>query len=140
MQLVEVVTASQTDPETIRRAVQFARQIGKLPVVVKDSPGFLVNRILVPYMLEAGLLFENGARVTDIDEAMLDFGMPMGPLRLIDEVGVDIAADVAATLAARFSDRLRVPELLAKMDCWVEKTDADFTSIPARKRLRPIPI
>jgi 3-hydroxyacyl-CoA dehydrogenase/enoyl-CoA hydratase/3-hydroxybutyryl-CoA epimerase len=115
MQLVEVVAAPQTDPETVRRAVQFARQIGKLPVVVKDSPGFVVNRILVPYLLEAGLLFENGARVTDIDEAMLDFGMPMGPLRLIDEVGVDIAADVAATLAARFSDRLRVPELLAKM-------------------------
>jgi len=115
MQLVEVVAAPQTDPETIRRAVQFARQIGKLPVVVRDSPGFLVNRILVPYLLEAGLLFENGAKATEIDEAMLDFGMPMGPLRLIDEVGVDIAADVAMTLAARFSDRLRVPELLEKM-------------------------
>ncbi len=115
MQLVEVVTAPQTDEETVRRAVQFARQIGKLPVVVKDSPGFLVNRILVPYLLEAGLLFENGASAKDIDEAMLDFGMPMGPLRLIDEVGVDIAADVSATLTAKFSDRLRVPELLGKM-------------------------
>ena len=115
MQLVEIVTAPQTAPETVQRAVQFARQIGKLPVVVKDSPGFLVNRILVPYLLEAGLLFEHGARAADIDEAMLDFGMPMGPLRLIDEVGVDIAADVAATLAARFSDRLRVPEVLSKM-------------------------
>ena len=115
MQLVEVVAGPQTDPETVRRAVQFARQIGKLPVVVKDSPGFLVNRILVPYLLEAGLLFEDGARVEDIDEAMLDFGMPMGPLRLLDEVGVDIAADVAATLAPKFSDRLRVPEVLAKM-------------------------
>jgi 3-hydroxyacyl-CoA dehydrogenase/enoyl-CoA hydratase/3-hydroxybutyryl-CoA epimerase len=115
MQLVEVVTAAQTDPEMVRRAVQFARQIGKLPVVVKDSPGFVVNRILVPYLLEAGLLFENGARAVDIDEAMLDFGMPMGPLRLIDEVGVDIAADVATTLAERFNDRLRVPELLARM-------------------------
>ena len=115
MQLVEVITAPQTDSETVRRAVQFARQIGKLPVVVKDSPGFLVNRILVPYLLEAVLLFENGASATNIDEAMLDFGMPMGPLRLIDEVGVDIAADVAATLAARFSDRLRVPEILSKM-------------------------
>jgi 3-hydroxyacyl-CoA dehydrogenase / enoyl-CoA hydratase / 3-hydroxybutyryl-CoA epimerase len=115
MQLVEIVTAPQTDPKTIQRAAQFARQIGKLPVVVKDSPGFVVNRILVPYLLEAGLLFESGARAVDVDEAMLDFGMPMGPLRLIDEIGVDIAADVAATLAARFSDRLRVPDLLAKM-------------------------
>jgi len=115
MQLVEVIATPQTDPEMVRRASQFVRQIGKLPVVVKDSPGFLVNRILVPYLLEAGLLFENGAKATDIDEAMLDFGMPMGPLRLIDEVGVDIAADVAAILTARFSDRLRAPELLAKM-------------------------
>jgi len=115
MPLVEVVAEPRTDPDAVRRAVQFARQIGKLPVVVKDSPGFLVNRILVPYLLEAGLLFEMGARIVDIDEAMLDFGMPMGPLRLIDAVGVDIAADVAATLAAKFSDRLRVPEALAKM-------------------------
>jgi len=115
MQLVEVVTAPQSTPETVQRAVQFARQIGKLPVVVKDSPGFLVNRILVPYLLEAALLFKHGARATDIDEAMLNFGMPMGPLRLIDEVGVDIAADVSMTLAAKFPDRLQVPELLAKM-------------------------
>ena len=115
MQLVEVVKGPQTSPETVQRAAQFARQIGKLPVVVQDSPGFLVNRILVPYLLEAGLLFESGSSATDIDEAMLDFGMPMGPLRLIDEIGVDIAADVAATLAAKFSDRLRVPEMLAKM-------------------------
>lgn len=115
MQLVEIVAGPQTSPETVQRAAQFARQIGKLPVVVKDSPGFLVNRILVPYLLEAALLFEKGARATDIDEAMLDFGMPMGPLRLIDEVGVDIAADVATTLAAHFSDRLRLPDLLGKM-------------------------
>ncbi len=72
------------------------QRIGKLPVLVKDSPGFLVNRILLPYMIEAGVLFEQGASVEEIDEAMLDFGMPMGPLRLIDEVGVDVAEDVAA--------------------------------------------
>jgi len=115
MQLVEVVASPVARPETIQRAAQFARQIGKLPVVVKDSPGFLVNRILVPYLLEAGSLFEKGASATDLDEAMLNFGMPMGPLRLIDEVGVDIAADVAATLAARFGHRMGAPELLAKM-------------------------
>jgi 3-hydroxyacyl-CoA dehydrogenase/enoyl-CoA hydratase/3-hydroxybutyryl-CoA epimerase len=142
MQLVEIVAAPQTAPETAQRAAQFARQIGKLPVVVKDSPGFLVNRILVPYLLEAGLLFENGARVTDIDEAMLDFGMPMGPLRLIDEVGVDIAADVAATLAARFSDRLRVPELLAKMvsSGWLgRKSGRGFYVHSGKKKAVPNP-
>ena len=142
MQLVEVVTAPGTDPETVRRAVQFARQIGKLPVVVKDSPGFLVNRILVPYLLEAGLLFENGARVADVDEAMLDFGMPMGPLRLIDEIGVDIAADVATTLAAQFSDRLRVPELLAKMvsSGWLgRKSGRGFYVYSGKKKSVPNP-
>ena len=115
MQLVEIIAARQTAPEILQRAVQFAQQIGKLPVVVKDSPGFLVNRILMPYLVEAGNLFENGASVEDLDEAMLDFGMPMGPLRLMDEVGVDVALHVAETLAAHFSDRMKVPRLLGKM-------------------------
>ena len=140
MQLVEIVAGPQTDPESVRRAVQFARQMGKLPVVVKDSPGFLVNRILVPYLLEAGLLFESGARVIDIDEAMLDFGMPMGPLRLIDEVGVDIAADVAETLAAKFSGRLLVPEVLAKMIAkgWLgRKSGRGFYTYSGKKKVVP---
>ena len=115
MQLVEVVKGRQTSPEVVQRAVKFVQQIGKLPVVVQDSPGFLVNRILLPYMVEAASLFENGAKTETIDDAMIDFGMPMGPLRLIDEVGVDISADVAATLADKFRDRLRTPELLTKM-------------------------
>lgn len=115
MQLVEVVVGRDTAPEIAQRALRFAQQIGKLPVLVKDSPGFLVNRILIPYMIEAGALFWNGAGVKDIDDAMLDFGMPMGPLRLIDEVGADIALDVAGTLAAAFSNRLQVPDVLAAM-------------------------
>jgi 3-hydroxyacyl-CoA dehydrogenase / enoyl-CoA hydratase / 3-hydroxybutyryl-CoA epimerase len=101
MQLVEVAAGPQSKPEAVRRVTRFAQKIGKLPVVVKDSPGFVVNRILLPYLVEAGRLFESGASVLDVDEAMLDFGMPMGPLRLIDEVGVDVAAEVAATLGVR---------------------------------------
>ena len=115
MQLVEIVAALQTSPEVLQRAVRFTQQIGKLPVVVKDSPGFLVNRILMPYLIEAGNLFEAGASVTALDEAMLDFGMPMGPMRLLDEVGIDVALHVAQTLAASFSDRLKVPEVLGRM-------------------------
>jgi 3-hydroxyacyl-CoA dehydrogenase/enoyl-CoA hydratase/3-hydroxybutyryl-CoA epimerase len=91
------------------------QQLGKLPVVVKDAPGFLVNRILMPYLVEAGYLFEHGVRVEDIDEAMLEFGMPMGPLRLIDEVGVDVSGHVAAELAGKFSDRMFLPDVLARM-------------------------
>lgn len=115
MQLVEIVVGRQTDPEVVRRSVKFVQQIGKLPVVVKDSPGFLVNRILMPYLIEAGWLFERGARVEDIDEAMLEFGMPMGPLRLIDEVGVDVSHHVATDLARKFSERMQAPAVLAKM-------------------------
>jgi 3-hydroxyacyl-CoA dehydrogenase/enoyl-CoA hydratase/3-hydroxybutyryl-CoA epimerase len=115
MQLVEVIAARQTAPEILQRALLFAQQIGKLPVVVKDSPGFLVNRILMPYLIEAGNLFETGAKIEDLDEVMLDFGMPMGPMRLLDEVGLDVSLHVAETLAAHFGDRMKIPDCLRKM-------------------------
>ena len=115
MQLVEIIRACQTSPEILQRTVKFAQQIGKLPVVVKDSPGFLVNRILMPYLVEAGNLFENGASIESLDGAMLDFGMPMGPMRLMDEVGLDVSLHVAKTLAANFSDRMKIPDCLPKM-------------------------
>jgi 3-hydroxyacyl-CoA dehydrogenase/enoyl-CoA hydratase/3-hydroxybutyryl-CoA epimerase len=115
MQLVEVIAGLQTDNDILRRAVRFVQQIGKLPVLVQDRPGFLVNRILMPYLLEAGHLWEAGATVRDLDEAMLEFGMPMGPMRLIDEVGVDVAAHVAGTLTEAFPRRMVVPGVLAKM-------------------------
>jgi 3-hydroxyacyl-CoA dehydrogenase/enoyl-CoA hydratase/3-hydroxybutyryl-CoA epimerase len=115
MQLVEVVVGRETSPAVAQRAVRFAQAIGKLPVVVKDSPGFLINRILLPYLVEAGELFWHGADPRDVDAAMLDFGMPMGPLRLIDEVGVDVSEDVAQTLASAFPDRMKVPPVLGKL-------------------------
>src|SRR5256886_1405245 len=90
MKLVEVVIGTETSDATIARALGFVRQIAKLPVIVRDSPGFLVNRVLFPYLLEAVELFENGVNAQEIDEALLEWGMPMGPLRLIDEIGVDI--------------------------------------------------
>ncbi|HEY2328467.1 MAG TPA: 3-hydroxyacyl-CoA dehydrogenase NAD-binding domain-containing protein [Verrucomicrobiae bacterium] len=115
MQLVEIIAARQTAPEVLQRTVKFAQQLGKLPVVVKDSPGFLVNRILMPYLVEAGNLFESGADIAALDEAMLDFGMPMGPMRLMDEVGLDVSLHVAETLAAKFGGRLKIPTALGKM-------------------------
>jgi 3-hydroxyacyl-CoA dehydrogenase/enoyl-CoA hydratase/3-hydroxybutyryl-CoA epimerase len=115
MQLVEIIAAPLTAPETLARALRFMQQIGKLPVVVKDSPGFLVNRILMPYLVEAGTLYEHGASLENLEEAMLDFGMPMGPLRLLDEVGLDVALHVAQTLASSFSGRMQVPAILSQM-------------------------
>lgn len=91
------------------------QKIGKMPVLVRDSPGFLVNRILLPYMVEAVELFAHGAAIGEVDMAMLDFGMPMGPLRLIDEVGLDIAQEVAATLAAAFPGHMHLPAVLSRM-------------------------
>jgi 3-hydroxyacyl-CoA dehydrogenase/enoyl-CoA hydratase/3-hydroxybutyryl-CoA epimerase len=115
MPLVEVVVGDQTSPEVEQRAVRYVQQIGKMPIVVRDRPGFLVNRILIPYMIEAGHLFEQGASVKEIDGAMLAFGMPMGPLRLIDEVGVDVSHHVVENVAGHFTDRLRVPQVLQQM-------------------------
>ena len=115
MKLVEVVVANETSDETKEHALAFVRQIGKLPVVVGDSPGFLVNRVLFPYLLDAAELFEAGLESEKIDEALLKWGMPMGPLRLIDEIGVDITVDIAATLEKAFGVRDRAPEILQKM-------------------------
>jgi 3-hydroxyacyl-CoA dehydrogenase/enoyl-CoA hydratase/3-hydroxybutyryl-CoA epimerase len=111
MKLVEVVVGESTSPETTHRAVKFVRSIGKLPVVVKDSPGFLVNRILLPYLVEAVRLFSEGHSIESIDGAMLDFGMPMGPLRLLDEIGLDVASHVALDLEQRLA-KFSVPRIL----------------------------
>jgi 3-hydroxyacyl-CoA dehydrogenase/enoyl-CoA hydratase/3-hydroxybutyryl-CoA epimerase len=115
MKLIEVVIGRQTSDETRDRALAFAQQIGKLPVVVRDSPGFLVNRVLFPYLLDAVEIFQSGVSAEAIDQALLQWGMPMGPLRLIDEIGVDITLDIANTLEKAFRVRDRAPEILRKM-------------------------
>jgi 3-hydroxyacyl-CoA dehydrogenase/enoyl-CoA hydratase/3-hydroxybutyryl-CoA epimerase len=112
MKLVEVVIAKQTSDETRDRSLAFVRQIGKLPVLVRDSPGFLVNRVLFPYLLDAAQLFESGVDAERIDRALVEWGMPMGPLRLIDEIGVDITIDIANTLAKAYGQRDHVSPVL----------------------------
>jgi 3-hydroxyacyl-CoA dehydrogenase / enoyl-CoA hydratase / 3-hydroxybutyryl-CoA epimerase len=115
MKLIEVVAGRQTSEEIRERALAFARQIGKLPVLVQDSPGFLVNRVLFPYLLDAAEMFQNGVSAEEIDGPLLEWGMPMGPLRLIDEIGVDITVDIAATLEKAFGARDQACEILQKM-------------------------
>jgi 3-hydroxyacyl-CoA dehydrogenase/enoyl-CoA hydratase/3-hydroxybutyryl-CoA epimerase len=112
MKLVEVVIARQTSDNTRERTLAFVRQIGKLPVIVRDSPGFLVNRVLFPYLLDAAELFESGLGADKIDNALLNWGMPMGPLRLIDEIGVDISVDIGTTLEKACGRRDHVPTVL----------------------------
>jgi 3-hydroxyacyl-CoA dehydrogenase/enoyl-CoA hydratase/3-hydroxybutyryl-CoA epimerase len=112
MKLVEVVIAKETSEETRERSVAFVRQIGKLPVIVRDSPGFLVNRVLFPYLLDAAELFESGLEADKIDTALVKWGMPMGPLRLIDEIGVDITVDIGNTLEKAYGRRDHVSAVL----------------------------
>src|SRR5213592_3980188 len=112
MKLVEVVIAKQTSDETRDRSLGFVRQIGKLPVIVRDNPGFLVNRVLFPYLLDAAELFESGADAVKIDNALVQWGMPMGPLRLIDEIGVDITIDIGNTLEKAYGRRDHVSAVL----------------------------
>ncbi len=115
MPLVEIVKTDSTSPETLAATLTFVQKIGKTPIIVKDSPGFLVNRVLVPYLIEAAKLFLSGEDPQQIDQAMLEFGMPMGPIRLLDEVGLDVGMHVANTLASAFPDRMSVPDLLPEM-------------------------
>ena len=99
MPLVEVVEAKGADPAVVQAACAFVRQIDKLPLVVKSEPGFLVNAVLAPYMLGAMAAVDAGISPETIDEAMLAFGMPMGPIELIDSVGLDIALAAGKQLA-----------------------------------------
>ena len=98
MPLVEVISLPESSDDAVATAFGLVQRLGKTPILVKDSPGFVVNRILIPYLMEAVHLFEAGHDPFDIDEAMLDFGMPMGPMRLLDEIGLDVATHVAKTL------------------------------------------
>jgi len=99
MMLVEIVQGSSSSKTALREAAAFARQIGKLPLTVKSSPGFLVNRVLMPYLLEAVRAFEEGIPGPVIDQAAKNFGMPMGPIELADTVGLDICLHVAEILS-----------------------------------------
>ena len=106
MPLVEVVRGAVSDPGAVDSVAAFARALGKVPVIVGDAPGFFVNRVLTPYLNEALLMVESGVPIRRIDAALERFGMPMGPLRLLDEIGLDVSNHVARVLEPLFGDRL----------------------------------
>jgi len=112
LQLVEVVSSQQTNPEVSKKAAAFVRQIDKLPLPVKDSPGFLVNRVLGPYMQNAFRMLDEGAKPETLDAAMEEFGMPMGPAELADTVGLDICLAAGKSLAKHLSPGAEVPQIL----------------------------
>ena len=96
--LVEVIWSKYSDPEIVSRGMQFAGQIGKMPVRCKSAPGFLVNRALLPYIFKAIEAVAGGEKADHIDEALVDFGMPMGPIELADQIGLDVCLDVGIVL------------------------------------------
>jgi 3-hydroxyacyl-CoA dehydrogenase/enoyl-CoA hydratase/3-hydroxybutyryl-CoA epimerase len=117
MPLLEVIAAERTSPDAIVTAVRFGRKMGKTVIVVADRPGFWVNRILLPYMNEAGHLLEEGVPVEAIDKAMTRFGFPVGPVTLLDEVGLDVGLKVGEVMYRHLGERLApsgvVPKLVA---------------------------
>ncbi len=112
MPLLEIIATKKTSEETIATAVTFARQLGKMVIVVKDKEGFIVNRILLPYMNEAAYLFQEGIDTKRLDDIVKRFGMPMGPMELADEVGIDVGYHVAQILEGAYGNRMRIAEIL----------------------------
>jgi 3-hydroxyacyl-CoA dehydrogenase / enoyl-CoA hydratase / 3-hydroxybutyryl-CoA epimerase len=113
MQLVEVVADENTDPEMVSKGIAFVKQLNRLPLPVQSKPGFLVNRILMPYLLESMLLLEEGVQPNEIDKAAIDFGMPMGPIELADRVGLDVCLSVATNLTHYYGGS--IPQCLREL-------------------------
>ena len=115
MPLVEVIRGEKTSDQAMVTVAAFARKLGKTVVYCNDGPGFVVNRILGPYMNESGFLLEEGNSIESLDKAMIDFGMPMGPMALLDEVGIDVAAKVAGILTEAFGERMQKSTVVEKL-------------------------
>jgi 3-hydroxyacyl-CoA dehydrogenase/enoyl-CoA hydratase/3-hydroxybutyryl-CoA epimerase/3-hydroxyacyl-CoA dehydrogenase/enoyl-CoA hydratase/3-hydroxybutyryl-CoA epimerase/enoyl-CoA isomerase len=115
MELVEVIRGAKTDDDTVATIVALARRIGKTPIVMQDCPGFLVNRVLLPYMNEAVLLLQEGASMDDIDKAATKFGMPMGPITLSDLVGLDTAYYAGQVVSTAYADRAKPTPILGDL-------------------------
>jgi 3-hydroxyacyl-CoA dehydrogenase / enoyl-CoA hydratase / 3-hydroxybutyryl-CoA epimerase len=142
MPLVEVIVGPRTSPDAVRTVAAFARRLGKTPIPVKDGPGFLVNRILAFYMSEAIWLLAQGYAIPDLDRAMVEWGMPMGPIALVDEVGIDVAIKVDHILRQAFGDRLAPPvgqQGLIDGGRLGAKTGRGFYRYDGKKRTEPDP-
>jgi len=132
MKLVEIIPGAETDQDTIDTVEQFTQELRKIPVIVKECPGFLVNRLLMPYLNEAVLAVEEGtATAQQVDEAMGQggFGWPMGPFFLMDMLGIDVCAHVGEYLYSQYGDRVQPAKLfykLVQLKRYGEKTGAGF--------------
>jgi len=138
MPLVEVISGERTNAKTIATAVGLAKRLGKTPIRVKECAGFLVNRTLLPYLNEAARMFEEGESMERIDKVLTDFGMPMGPFTLADEVGIDIGEKVSGILFAAYGMRMQPSDVLSGMTQkqWLgKKTGRGFYLHKGNKRV-----
>jgi 3-hydroxyacyl-CoA dehydrogenase/enoyl-CoA hydratase/3-hydroxybutyryl-CoA epimerase len=110
MPLAEVIAHQHTSDQTISTTVELAKKQGKTPIVVKDGAGFYVNRILAPYMNESAEIMLGGEPIDHIDKALVKFGFPVGPVKLLDEVGIDVGTKITPILVAQFGDRFKSAE------------------------------
>ncbi len=115
MPLVEIIPHQGTSETTIAKVVNFARKQGKTPIVVKDKAGFYVNRILAPYVNEAANLLLAGEPIEKIDQALVEFGFPVGPMTLLDEVGIDIGSKIAPILENELGERFKAPDAFSRL-------------------------
>ena len=115
MPLLEVIVTPETSADTTATVVRYGRTLGKTVIVVRDGPGFYVNRILAPYLNESGKLIDDGARIDAVDEALVRFGFPVGPITLLDEVGLDIAGKSGPIMAAAFGARMAPSQTLQRV-------------------------
>lgn len=110
MPLLEVIRGKQTEPWVVATAVALGKRQGKTVIVVRDGPGFYTSRILAPFMMEAAWLLSEGGDVLQIDEAMMEWGFPVGPITLLDEVGIDVGRKVTQTMVDAFGERMLPPD------------------------------
>lgn len=112
MPLLEVIVAEATAPWATATAVAFGKRLGKTVIVARDHPGFWVNRILSPYLVEAGRLIEEGIEIEALERSMVEFGFPVGPITLLDEVGLDVAFKASSVMQAAHGERMQPPRVL----------------------------
>ena len=139
---MEVIRGEQTSVETADRMAAFARKLGKVPIIVKDSPGFLVNRLLLPYLNEACLLLADGAAIGQVDRALIEFGMPMGVFILLDQVGIDIVVHAGMSMVEGFGDRMKqspIPEAMVEAGRLGKKSGKGFYSWDSAGKRQPDP-
>lgn len=141
MPLLEIIKTDKTADWVIATCVALGKQQGKTPIVVNDGAGFYVNRILAPYVNEAGILLSEGVAIETLDKAMVKAGFPVGPITLLDEVGIDVATKVAPILQDAFGDRMEPPKAFSKLlddDRKGRKNNRGFYQYPVKGKKKQV--